>query len=146
MFVEQVQEHFGELGARFDEVEFGKAFQETCVPKLEAGFAENFAKQSTAGGDKWPARKDPRPQHPLLNLSGKLLASVTTSGAGHVERVEQRSLELGTNIVYAATHEFGDPSRNISQRSYLDVTDPVLDECEAALADHFEQYVFGGVE
>ena len=144
MYVEQVMEHFGELGARVDEIEFGGVFAEKIVPKLEEGFTDNFARQSTAGGSPWPPRKDPRPKHPLLILTSALVQSVGTKARGHVERVEQRQVELGTNLPYAATHEFGDPSRNIAQRSYLDVADPILDDCEVVIADAFDKYVFGG--
>lgn len=146
MYAEEAAEHFMELGARVDEISFAPAFAESCVAKLEEGFTDNFARQASASGEAWPPRKNPKGKHPLLILTGALVRSVGTQAPGHVERVGDRVLELGTNLVYAATHEFGSPSRNIPARPYLSVTDDILDACEAAIAERFEQYVFGGGE
>lgn len=143
MYVEELPEHLMELGARADEANFAKAFLETCVPKLEEAFTDNFARQASATGGAWPPRKDPRPKHPLLILTSALIQSVGTNAKGHVERVGPTTLELGTDLVYAATHQYGDRSRNIAARPFLDVADHVLDSCEAVIADHFEDYLWG---
>jgi len=47
---------------------------------------------------------------PLLDR-GLLRASIVTAGRGHVEELTPLSLRFGTNLEYAATHQYGDPNR-----------------------------------
>lgn len=41
---------------------------------------------------------------------------------------DETSAMVGTNKIYAATHQFGDPNRNIPERSFLELTDGDLDD------------------
>jgi phage virion morphogenesis protein len=36
--------------------------------------------------------------------------------------VDQDSVEVGSNMIYAATHQFGDPERNIPARAFLGIS------------------------
>ena len=47
------------------------------------------------------------------------------------------SVELGTNLVYGATHQFGDPDRNIPARPFLGVSDEEKAMILNTLHDHF---------
>ena len=42
---------------------------------------------------------------------------------------------VGTNVKYAATHQYGDPSRGIPQRQYLYITESERSELVAMLTD-----------
>lgn len=68
-------------------------------------------------------------QHSLLIGEGELLDSIqyTIDGRGFVD--------LGSNLVYAATHQFGDPDRNIPERPYLGVSSDDESALEDAIAD-----------
>lgn len=57
------------------------------------------------------------PNRPILFLSGRLRNSII------YQLVDNKTLLVGTNVIYAATHQFGDPSRGIPQRAYLDVNE-----------------------
>lgn len=68
-------------------------------------------------------------QHSLLIGENELLDSIqyAIDGRGFVD--------LGSNLVYAATHQFGDPERNIPERPYLGVSSDDEAALEAAIAD-----------
>jgi len=84
---------------------------------LEDRTAENFATESGPLG-KWPAIKPPKNKartHPkILRDTSRLKASITT-------RYSETTAEIGTNVIYAAIHQFGGdidmPAR--SQQSYF---------------------------
>lgn len=45
----------------------------------------------------------------ILQDTGRLMQSVGTGkGPGHIERLDNTSFTFGTNLVYAATHQYGD--------------------------------------
>lgn len=73
---------------------------------------ENFSGSHSPEGIPWlplrHRRANSKGEDKPLRDTGVLMASVTASGsAGHVEAITSRSLKLGTNIVYAAVHQFG---------------------------------------
>lgn len=66
----------------------------------------------------------------LLESEGYLLASLgyaVSLGAGQVE--------VGSNLVYAATQQFGDDKRNIPERPYLGLSSDDEDEVDAVVRD-----------
>lgn len=107
----------------------------TCREQVEAGFVENFQNQKGATGSQWPGRKDNLP-HPLLILSEDLLRSTQEGGGQHIEEVSDRELSVGTSVLYAATQNFGDTSRNIPQREFLYASETTLDDCQDVVADY----------
>lgn len=52
----------------------------------------------------------------LLMSDDQLLDTLTHA------RVDQDSVEVGSNMIYAATHQFGDGDRNIPSRPYLGIS------------------------
>ena len=132
-----------QASGRLDAREFREDL-EKCVPVIEHGFTDNFARSATADGQSWPPRKSKRGKNPLLILTGALIRSVGGQAPGHVERVGDLSLELGTNLPYAGVHEFGYPGRNIPARPYLDVPEQDMSECHEILAEALARTVLGG--
>lgn len=120
-----------------------------CAAKLQEGFAANFQRAADSGGGAWPARKDPKPTHPLLQLTGALLASTQSGSPGNITTVDGRTLQTGVDksvklggIPGAAVHQFGYPPRNIAQREYLYATDDVLVACAEVIGDEVVGRVF----
>lgn len=74
--------------------------QEKTAPDGSAWAALNpaYAKRKKKGG--------------ILELEGDLRDSLAY-------RVSGQTVEVGTNLIYAATHQFGDESRGIPQREFL---------------------------
>ncbi len=73
------------------------------------------------GGKAWQPwsakhRAKSAPGASILQQRGDLLNSIGFS-------VSARAVFVGTNSVYAATHQFGDKSRNIPARAFLGVSD-----------------------
>lgn len=81
---------------------------------LFASIRDNFDGSHGPDGTNWKPLANNRPRNqgrgqgkPLLD-KGTLRASMTTTGGkGHVENVGPLSLEVGTNLEYAALHQFG---------------------------------------
>jgi phage gpG-like protein len=63
----------------------------------------------------WPGK--------ILQVSGQLEDSISAD-------YDEFSAVVGTNDIRAATHQFGDPDRNIPGRSFLELTDGDLDKIE----------------
>jgi phage gpG-like protein len=117
-----------------------------CRDPIGRGVAEIFIQKEGSSGERWPehapatiARYGP---HELLILLGILVRSVTESGEeGHIERIEDRSLTWGTDLIYAATHQYGDMSRNIPQREFLYLNDKIADECQEIISDYIDRNI-----
>jgi phage virion morphogenesis protein len=50
-------------------------------------------------------------------------------------------LEFGTNRIYAATHQFGDPDRGIPQREFLGISDDDEGEILRLAQEHLESVI-----
>lgn len=76
---------------------------------LEGQAKDCFAFSRSPEGTPWSPLKHNRPRggsKPLLD-TGVLRASLVGRAAGHIERVTPTSLEWGTNVLYAYTHQYG---------------------------------------
>ncbi len=76
--------------------------------------ARQFASEGRAEGTLWATlapstlRRRRDRATPILQSSGALLRSFTIRGAaGHVERLEEHSLAIGTSLPYALFHQTG---------------------------------------
>lgn len=65
----------------------------------------------------------------ILILNRILMGSIHWSAGSHEVRI-------GTNVDYAATHQFGDAARNIPARPFLGLRDDDWPEIEAAIQRH----------
>jgi len=77
---------------------------------------ERFDTEAGPGGIEWPdiaAETRKRKKHPKILTESRDLRSSFSYAASADELV------FGTNVLYAATHQFGDPSRNIPARPFL---------------------------
>lgn len=99
---------------------------------MVSGIRKGFTSQASPSGDPW---------HPLAPMTlslrrkgkgtgnakilrdrGMLLASTTGgAGPGAVRRISDLESVIGTNLVYAATHQWGAPARTVTpkMRRYL---------------------------
>lgn len=66
--------------------------------------------------------------HSLLQNEGDLTDSILQDAEGD-------QVLIGSNLVYAATHQFGDPDRNIPERPYLGLSPANLDAIETVVED-----------
>ena len=90
-------------------------------------------------GAPWPewaesTRRRRRGGQSLLQEEGGLLDSIQSVDEGD-------DILVGSNLVYAATHQFGsdpDDGRNIPARAYLGVGDEDRDELEEVVGDWLE--------
>lgn len=70
---------------------------------------ECFAGGHAPDGQAWPrlAHERPRGGDQPLRDRGFLMASTTANGRGHVETMTDSYLDFGTNLEYAALHQWG---------------------------------------
>lgn len=118
------------------------------APLALADVQQNFATESTAGGEEWPERKDNLP-HPLLHLSGALEEAATGGGANSIREINGDTLTLGVNgygIPYAGRQNWGDRpgsrdilgrEMNIPAREYMAIGEGTVDELSELAADFF---------
>ena len=113
--------------------EIGAELESSARQRIDSGDA--LAPDGTA----WPEwsesyRTTRRGQHSLLLGEGNLMDSIQSSvdGRGFVE--------VGSNLTYAATHQFGDDSRNIPARPFLGISSNdeglVLEIIESVVKSH----------
>ena len=76
-----------------------------CKIVVMSAVAKNFQQGRGPGGESWAPLKW-RSGKPLYD-KGLLMASVTGSGQGGVLRIDETTLIVGTNLDYAATHQYG---------------------------------------
>lgn len=121
---------------------------EACIPIVAESVGDNFARQATAAGKAWPPRKDKKPKHPLLILSGKLIRAAVGEGGsatGHIQEVSSHELNFGVSVAevpYAATHQYGDHSRNIAQREYLAISKEAEERCHEIVEERVYEILF----
>ncbi len=139
------------LGLELDEI-FAKlqteSFQsalDACIPICNEGFKKNFDKTQGPPG-VWaphaPYTIQKYGPHPLLILSGAMLASVTQSGAeGRIESVGERDAEIGTSLFYAGFQQFG--TKKIPARRFLWLDEPSVDKVVDVFADSAFEIIFG---
>lgn len=68
----------------------------------------------------------------ILELEGDLRDSL-------VYLVSGQTVEVGSNLIYAATHQFGDEDRGIPQREFLGISDENEEAINELIDDWFEQ-------
>ncbi len=80
-----------------------------CKTAIVADVKENFIRSADPDGKAWRPLLFQRPRGGNLPLrdTGVLMASVTAAGKGHVERVTNVSITVGTNLLYAGIHQAG---------------------------------------
>jgi phage gpG-like protein len=152
---------------------------------LERETKKNFDDGSTGhspSGEPWLPLKNPRDrprdrnarggednkQRPLRD-TGILMASLTGQGDGHVERIQDRRIVWGTNVDYAAVHQYGASipeqkrdkpwvfnsggktiftrkiaAHTIPARPYLGLNDDMIELIDEMFADYTSQAILKG--
>lgn len=76
--------------------------------ELEAATEKNFDSEGARIAAKWrPSRRALAQGGQTLRDTGRLVSSISAGGAGHVSEVTPHSVFVGTNVEYAAIHQFG---------------------------------------
>ncbi len=90
-------------------------------------------------GDAWPQwspwyAQSRHGNQNLLQSNGHLIDSIqSVFGLGHAE--------VGTNLIYAASHQFGDAKRGIPQREFLGVNSKNAVDLQNALDDWADRLI-----
>ena len=131
-----VRERLADLRERGEDLT--PAMQEIAGHLLD-GVNEAFAGEASPAGEPWtplkPAtvRERRRKRYragPILERSGDLASRILADW-------DDSTAVAGTNVVYAATHHFGDPRRGIPARPFLGLSGEARDVIVDAIARHF---------
>lgn len=76
------------------------------------------SEESQEKAERKAGRKSGGPHHTILELTGSLRDSITFAVGSDAEEVE-----VGSNLPYAATHQYGDEARHIPKREFLGVSE-----------------------
>jgi phage virion morphogenesis protein len=98
---------------------------------------QRFGLQVSPDSEPWAAllpsyqARKPKNQGKILTLDGNL------RGTLHYDASADQLL-FGTNLIYGATHQFGDPRRNIPERPFLGVSDDDRDAILDIIREHIQ--------
>jgi phage gpG-like protein len=100
----------GSFANELASMSFVDAFKKT-TDSLHDGFQANFTNTRAPYGT-WPPHAPYTIQkygpHPLLILTGAMLASVTQSGSdGRIEQISSNEMVIGTSLFYAGFQQYG---------------------------------------
>jgi hypothetical protein len=134
-----------ELEREIETADLSSAFEE-AIGILNDGVYSNFLLKVGSEGDAWPPHSPETVQrygpHPLLVLSGAMLAASTEKGAtGHIEEIGPRSAETGIDgdqIPYTFAQNFGYSEGNIPQREFF----YSVDDTDERAAETFFDWAF----
>lgn len=135
------------LGVTVDQVariDFRPALQ-VCSYLIQNDTRERFRKGEDPDGRKWaPLKKKPRipkgrgVDQPLW-ATGRLVASTGAAAPEHVEELSRDSLVIGTNLSYAAYHQYG--TRHIPARPFMGIGDDLAKKLEDVLVKFAEDEI-----
>lgn len=118
-----------------------------CVPIVQEDIAQHFADKIDSEGQGWPAHSPATVArygaHPLLVLSGALLAAAAHNGFGSFVFVGSDLMRVGVNkgrIPYAGVHQYG--HGKIPQREYMYLSDEAIRACSSVIVAYAAHEVF----
>ena len=104
------------LGSTDDALANPRSMLDEIGARLELGVAQRFERETGPSGRRWkPSRRAARDGGKTLTQTARLRQSITRS-------VREREVLVGTNVVYAAIHQFGGAIKQAAraQRLYID--------------------------
>lgn len=130
------------------------AFRE-YVKEFNEHIRKNFESEGKATNrKKWDALKEPYASRkkkkygdkPILVVSGKL-KKAASGGDGWVQAIAAKKLQMGINLEYATTMQYGSKKKNVSARPFLYMGNDQLDPtAEVMLIRTLNKYVQGDAE
>jgi len=100
---------------------------------------DRFDRETGPDGEPWQPlnsataqRKARRNKNPKILQQNSILRDSITYEASDDQ------LEVGTNLIYGPTHQFGDPDRNIPARPFLGINDDDASELEDLIGDYLD--------
>lgn len=133
--IEQLQRRIDEI-AGFDRRHLLDIAGATVESQTRRRITED---KESPDGTRWPAwseryAKTRHAGHSLLEGEGDLVDSI-----GYVVYFDGSAVEVGSNLVYFATHNFGDEDRNIPARESLGLSHDDEEELDAVIDDFFRE-------
>ena len=129
--------------AAFDRHQLLDDLGATLVAQTQRRITEDRKSPAGVPWPKWSKlyEKTRHANQKMLFSSGQLVSSLT-----HNVLSGNRQVEVGSNLVYAATHQFGDKKkRKIPARPYLGVSERDATQLETVCRDFLERQALGAM-
>lgn len=111
---------------------------------LEQSTAKTFRMQ---GRPRWePSKRALEVHGKTLQQSNRMFMSVTARTGESVREISGNQLKFGTRILYAPSHQFGDPSKNIPKRPFLGIYAEDTRKLEKVLWKDLDKRISVGVK
>jgi len=135
-----------EAADRMDDLPIASDMQDAITEAMYEGIQKNYDSASTAWGQPWaphaPYTVRMYGPHPLLILTGRMLAASTSSGVqGNYLSVSDRSIVIGVDLPYAANQQFG--TDIIPARPFFDLPENTIRQVEDIAADYLVHELIG---
>ena len=119
-----LQARLGDLTSPFQDL------GESLLNSTRARFSQMAAPDGTPWAALSPAYRKTKPKHKdlVLTLNGYLRGTLAYQASPH-------ALRLGSPMVYAAQHQFGNPARHLPARPFLGLSEADRQEILATLRD-----------
>lgn len=142
---EYIEYWMDELDKEIENADLSTAFTE-AIAILNDGVYENFILRVGSDGSPWPPHSPETVRrygpHPLLVLSGTMIAAASESGStGHIEEIGPRNAVTGIDgdqIPYTFAQNFGYSEGNIPQREFF----YSVDETDERASETFFDWAF----
>lgn len=122
---------FLEMEDRAEQADFEETL-DGIVNLLDQQHQDNFTARTSPVGEPWAPRKDNLP-HLLLELSGRMRASLTEGGPDHIFVEGTNEFEWGTSTFYASFHQLG--TVKMVDRPFVGMDESFVDETVEFVAD-----------
>jgi phage gpG-like protein len=124
---------------------------EKWLQLLAGELGKGFLQQKDPWGNAWKPLKNPRhpvpPHNPgsrVLIDFGRLMSSLVSDGAGHIEEVADDQAIFGTQVEYASVHQTGTLKTNrLAARPFLGVSSEMADALAEGIADSLIDQING---
>ena len=145
---EEIETVFDTLLDEMYNADLGEAFA-SIMPMINEALALNFSLAVGPDGSPWaphaPSTVRRYGPHPLLILSGAMLAAVSDQGgSGHIEDILGREAKIGADggtIPYLFTHEYG--YGDIPARPFFYLVDATVESVEDAFFNSAYEIIIG---
>lgn len=145
---DNIKEVFDEFRETITSGDLSEAWKEV-LPIVQSGLYDNFTAAADQDGTPWPPHAPETVRrygaHPLLVLSGKMIAAVTETGAsGNISDIQSRELEVGvskSDVIYAGAQNFG--YGHIPPRPYMYASEQTTEKAVETFADWAFEIIIG---
>ena len=141
--------HLEQMGVEFEQINWQRTHAKLALV-LESETKRNFDRGESPDGVPWAPLKQPRGRSKGQDLplrdTGLLMASYSAQGQHHVQSSDGDTLRWGSNLDYAAYHQFGVEGPNgvfIPARPHVGINEETAELIDLIILEESEMALMG---